>query len=63
MTAGVRLFEKKRWLSMRFDMVERAAGRPLALRLWRVGTTGRLPFTMCALRNISPLTGRAAMRP
>jgi hypothetical protein len=29
LATGVRVLEKKRWFSARFEMVERAAGRPL----------------------------------
>ncbi len=47
-TTGVRPVEKKRWFCPPLGIVEEAAGRPLALRLCRVGTTGRLPFTKCA---------------
>ena len=43
-------------------MLPGAAARPLADRLALVGTTGRLPFSICALLNIVRVTGWPFMR-
>jgi hypothetical protein len=39
---------EKKWLPLRFTKVLAAAGRPLALKLARVGVTGKLPVAKCA---------------
>lgn len=49
--------EKKCWLPPRFASVEAAAGRPLALRLDRVGVTGMLPVAKRAFCIAPWLTG------
>jgi len=61
--AAVRVFEKKRSFRPPLRSVEAAAGRPLIIVLWRVGTTGKLPFARRAFWNISRLTGCTVTRP
>jgi len=61
--ADGRAFEKK-WVGcVACANVERAAGRPLTLRLCRFGTTGRLPAARRPLANCCRVTGTGRMRP
>jgi len=44
---------EKKWLPPRLTRVLAAAGRPLALRLARVGVTGRFPVAKCAFCSVA----------